>query len=217
MVVTAADLADADIVLTNYDVLKKDVNFEVGESSGRSGRGSKYPVFPTPLTRLTWWRVIVDEAQMIEGASSKAAVMANHLRMVNRWCVTGTPISKGLDDIYGLALFLQARLWFTATLCPQLVTCAVCYFFSLALFFQARAPAALCPQRVDLCCVRRLRSCALFLEGGHGALLCSVCCPRPADALLMYCCAPAAACQLCCPRGPSQRFAPALQAQSIRY
>jgi E3 ubiquitin-protein ligase SHPRH len=53
--------------------------------------------------------VIVDEAQMIEGANSKAAQMANNLRIVNRWCVTGTPISKGLDDIYGLLLFLQAR------------------------------------------------------------------------------------------------------------
>ena len=113
MVVTPADLAAADIVLTNFDVLRKDVNFESntsGESmAARSSRWSKYPVFPTPLTRLTWWRVIVDEAQMIEGASSKAAVMANQLRMVNRWCVTGTPISKGLEDIFGLVLFLQAR------------------------------------------------------------------------------------------------------------
>jgi hypothetical protein len=110
MVVTAADLAGADIVLTNYDVLRRDVNFEIGESGLSRHNNSKYPVFPTPLTRLTWWRVIVDEAQMIKGANAKAAQMASHLKMVNRWCVTGTPISKGLDDVYGLVKFLQVRL-----------------------------------------------------------------------------------------------------------
>jgi E3 ubiquitin-protein ligase SHPRH len=109
MVVTAADLATADIVLTTFDVLRKDINFEAdGSGQSRSSRFAKYPVFPTPLTRLRWWRVIVDEAQMIEGSSSKAAQMANHLDIVNRWCVTGTPISKGLEDIFGLVTFLQA-------------------------------------------------------------------------------------------------------------
>jgi E3 ubiquitin-protein ligase SHPRH len=109
MVTTASELAAADVVLTTFDVLRKDLAFEVGAPSGRSSRNSKYPVFPTPLTRLTWWRVVIDEAQMIEGSSTKAAQMANHLRMVNRWCVTGTPLSKGLDDIYGLVRFLKVR------------------------------------------------------------------------------------------------------------
>jgi E3 ubiquitin-protein ligase SHPRH len=106
-VTTASDLAAADVVLTTFDVLRKDIAFEVGAPSGRSSRHSKYPVFPTPLTRLTWWRVVIDEAQMIEGSSSKAAQMANHLHMENRWCVTGTPLSRGLEDIYGLVRFLK--------------------------------------------------------------------------------------------------------------
>jgi E3 ubiquitin-protein ligase SHPRH len=54
MVVTAADLAAADIVLTNFDVLRKDVNFEMDDASSRCSRHAKYPIFPTPLTRLTW-------------------------------------------------------------------------------------------------------------------------------------------------------------------
>ena len=110
MPVTAADLAAADVVLTTFDVLRKDVAFEMGAPSGRSSRASKYPVFPTPLTRLTWWRAVVDEAQMIEGATSKAAQMTSSLRMVNRWCVTGTPLSRGLDDIHGLLRFLKVHL-----------------------------------------------------------------------------------------------------------
>lgn len=110
MPVTAADLADADIVLTTYAVLRHDLDFETSAAgSARPSRHArKYPVLPTPLTRLTWWRVILDEAQMVESAS-KAAEMAASLRMVNRWCVTGTPISGGVSDIYGLVRFLQAR------------------------------------------------------------------------------------------------------------
>lgn len=108
MPVTAADLAGADIVITTYSVLRRDVDFEAGGTTvKRSARHvCKYPVLPTPLTRLTWWRVILDEAQMVEGAS-KAAEMAASLSMVNRWCVTGTPISHGLADVYGLVRFLQ--------------------------------------------------------------------------------------------------------------
>lgn len=43
---------------------------------------------------------------MVEG-TTQAAEMANNLSMVNRWCVTGTPISTGIDDVYGLLKFLK--------------------------------------------------------------------------------------------------------------
>lgn len=46
------------------------------------------------------------QAQMVEG-TSQAAEMANNLFMINRWCVTGTPIATGLDDVYGLLKFLK--------------------------------------------------------------------------------------------------------------
>lgn len=45
---------------------------------------------------------------MVEG-TNQAAEMANHLSMVNRWCVTGTPIATGLEDVYGLLKFLKVR------------------------------------------------------------------------------------------------------------
>ena len=37
--------------------------------------------------------------------------MARRLSAVNRWCVTGTPIGKSLNDIHGLLLFLGMDPW----------------------------------------------------------------------------------------------------------
>ena len=46
------------------------------ESDGCVWRGQ---VLPTPLTRLRWWRVCLDEAQMVETTTAKAAMIAVQL------------------------------------------------------------------------------------------------------------------------------------------
>jgi hypothetical protein len=50
----------------------------------------RYKVLPTPLTRLHWWRVCVDEAQMVESSTAAAAAMARLLPSTHRWCVSST-------------------------------------------------------------------------------------------------------------------------------
>ncbi|KAL4857890.1 E3 ubiquitin-protein ligase [Chlorella vulgaris] len=110
-IITAAELAAADIVLTTYEVLRRDVHLssdEYASAAARTLRGrKKYHIMPTPLTRLRWWRVCLDEAQMVESSTAKAAKMAMQLEAVHRWCVTGTPMSRGLQDLFGLLSFLQ--------------------------------------------------------------------------------------------------------------
>ena len=44
---------------------------------------------PSPITCIQWWRICLDEAQMIESTRAKTAEMALRLSAVNKWCVTG--------------------------------------------------------------------------------------------------------------------------------
>ena len=112
-VFSAKELADADIVLTTYDTLRTEIDIDTANGHGLAGAErarryeKKYEVVPTPLTRLKWWRVVLDEAQMVESTVSKAAEMVRRLPTVHRWAVTGTPISRGLGDIFGLLTFLM--------------------------------------------------------------------------------------------------------------
>ena len=104
-------LAGYDVVVTTYEVLKHEVHHVANMSTaGRSSRHSKrYAVTPTPLTQVVWWRICLDEAQLVDGGSvTKAADMASRLVGVNRWCVSGTPFSRGIRDLYGLLYFLRA-------------------------------------------------------------------------------------------------------------
>ncbi|CAN0923759.1 E3 ubiquitin-protein ligase SHPRH [Linum grandiflorum] len=111
------ELVGADIVLTTYDVLREDLSHDSDRHEGdrRLLRFQKrflqtlYPVTPTHLTRIFWWRLCLDEAQMVESNSSAATEMAHRLSAKYRWCVTGTPIQHKLDDLYGLLRFLKAR------------------------------------------------------------------------------------------------------------
>ncbi|XP_021866581.1 uncharacterized protein [Spinacia oleracea] len=106
-----SELVSADIVLTTYDVLRDDLSHDSERHEGdrRLMRyGKRYPVVPTLLTRVLWWRICLDEAQMVENNVVAAAEMALRLRATHRWCITGTPIQRKLDDLYGLLKFLKA-------------------------------------------------------------------------------------------------------------
>ena len=79
-------LADYDLLLTTYALLPRDIE----------------RLAETPLHLL-----VLDEAQNIKNASSKAALAAGRLDARQRLCLTGTPLENHLGELWSLFHFLM--------------------------------------------------------------------------------------------------------------
>ncbi|KAL8706454.1 MAG: hypothetical protein Q9201_000509 [Fulgogasparrea decipioides] len=114
----AARFYNNDIVLTTYNILAREIHHS-GHVPDRTFRHQKkYKRRLSPLTQVKWWRVVLDEAQMIESGVSNAAKVAQLIPRHNAWCVSGTPVRKNSQDLRGLLVFLRfppycysAQLW----------------------------------------------------------------------------------------------------------
>lgn len=102
-----AELASYDVVITTYSVLSQELHFATDPParSRRYERAYKRP--KSPLVQISWWRVCLDEAQMIESGVSQAASVARVIPRVNAWGITGTPVKDDVKDLFGLLLFLR--------------------------------------------------------------------------------------------------------------
>ncbi|KAH8693534.1 putative SNF2 family helicase/ATPase [Talaromyces proteolyticus] len=100
-------LAGNDVVLTTYNVIAKEVHHTGVAPTWTLRHEKKRKIRTTPLIGISWWRVCLDEAQMIESGVSNAARVARLIPRVNAWAVTGTPIRKDMRDLFGLLQFLK--------------------------------------------------------------------------------------------------------------
>ena len=93
-------IADHDLVFTTYPLLWRDIEV---------------------LGAQPWHLLILDEAQMVKNAASRAAGALRRLRSRHRLCVTGTPLENHLGELWAHFDFLLpgflgdarsfARLW----------------------------------------------------------------------------------------------------------
>lgn len=111
-----AAFQEKDVILTTYNVLAKEVHYAV-DPPDRSlrRRGARPARKKSPLVQLNWWRVCLDEAQMVESGVSAAATVAALIPRENAWAVSGTPLRKDVEDLHGLLIFLRFAPYANAT------------------------------------------------------------------------------------------------------
>jgi hypothetical protein len=74
-------LADADLVITTYGLLPRDIE---------------------ALAAVEWTTVVVDEAQMIKNAATKAAKAVRRLSAAQKLALTGTPVENRLSELWAI-------------------------------------------------------------------------------------------------------------------
>jgi SNF2 family DNA or RNA helicase len=85
----AAEVADADVVITTYGTAVRDVDAIAG---------------------VSWSRVILDEAQAIKNPASDTAQQLRRIPARSRIALTGTPIENGLGDLWAILDFTNTGL-----------------------------------------------------------------------------------------------------------
>ena len=84
-----AVVAASDLVVTTYGLVIRDID---------------------ALREMTWRRVVLDEAQAVKNAATRAAVAVRSLPSSRRFAVTGTPVENRLGDLWSLMEFANPGL-----------------------------------------------------------------------------------------------------------
>lgn len=85
-----AELKNYDIVMTTYSTLATEESWS-----------------DSPMKKMEWWRVILDEAHVIKNVNAQQSRAVTQLNANRRWVVTGTPIQNGSFDLFSLMAFLR--------------------------------------------------------------------------------------------------------------
>jgi len=84
-----AVVAASDLVVTTYGLMLRDAE---------------------ALREMSWRRIVLDEAQAVKNAATRAAVAARSLPSTHRFAVTGTPVENRLGDLWSLMEFANPGL-----------------------------------------------------------------------------------------------------------
>lgn len=76
-----------------------------------------------PLGALGFWRVILDEAQLVSKETSKAATICSEIWRRHAWIATGTPINAKASHVFSLQLLTRFGRFTTTTYTEATTTC----------------------------------------------------------------------------------------------
>ncbi|KAI1391186.1 SNF2 family N-terminal domain-containing protein [Hypoxylon trugodes] len=110
-----SSLVEQNVVITTYNVLQAEIHHTEKPPDRFMRHERKYDRLTTPLTKISWWRVCLDEAQQIESGVSNSAKVARLIPRVNSWGITGTPVKENIKDLWGLLVFLRYEPFASST------------------------------------------------------------------------------------------------------
>lgn len=104
---STAELMKYDVVLTTFTTIalewKAYDRFRNDEDADPSAK-------PTNLfLDAQWYRIILDESQVIKNRNTQTARGACCLKSTYRWSLSGTPMQNGVEEMYSQLAFLRIR------------------------------------------------------------------------------------------------------------
>jgi SNF2 family DNA or RNA helicase len=120
------DIKEKDVIITTYHTLNADCRIPesveetdeirwVQKHGGVLSRTSWHRFFVSPImtdnSLTSSYSVVLDEAQFIRNRKTQSSRAVAMLDATYRWCLTGTPITNTLADVYGLIRFGKFRPW----------------------------------------------------------------------------------------------------------
>lgn len=94
-----------DVVITTYTTLRGEVHKALAERPRSRRTERKYPRERSGLVTVGWWRVAVDEVQLL-GGTTQAFITASLLPRHMSVCVSGTPV-QSIKDLEACLTFLR--------------------------------------------------------------------------------------------------------------
>ncbi|XP_074562916.1 helicase-like transcription factor CHR28 [Curcuma longa] len=126
------ELTEYHVVLTTYSIVTREVPTHLlaaddekdqltcnkkrkavpkkGNKQKRKGKRKKnlqHDLGSGPLARVRWFRIILDEAQIIKNHRTQVSRSCSGLHAKRRWCLSGTPMQNSIDDLYSYFCFLK--------------------------------------------------------------------------------------------------------------
>ncbi|KAL3235244.1 hypothetical protein RNJ44_00003 [Nakaseomyces bracarensis] len=96
-----------DVIITSYSIVSSEIHYAQYATSSRSNRRKNLRYdYSSPLSLLQFFRIVLDEVQMLHSGSTKAAKCTSLLHRVHTWGVSGTPI-QNIRDFQTVLSYLQ--------------------------------------------------------------------------------------------------------------